>query len=1117
MHLIQRLGAVLIFPAALVAQSTYGTLLGTITDATGAIVPQASVSVTEVTTNITKSGTANEHGDYELPNLLPGSYEVSVSAPGFKNFVRRGVVLGPRSEVRVDVSLEVGATETKVEVSAAAPVITTETATVRDVQQSQQLEGLPMNLRGKSTSPLAAITTLPGVQVDASGNASIAGSHPFQNEFTVDGFSVTSPRNNGPTPEMFPSTEQIAEVKVTSQLASAEYGQVGDITFIGKTGTNRYHGSLFEYFQNDVLDATPTFANGKPKKRNNTFGGSLSGRVWLPKLYDGKDRTFFFVDYEGNRQRSATPVTNSVPTSALTSGNFSGLGTQLVNPFTGAPFAGGQIPSSMINPVSQKVLSTFYPAPNSPNASPVDVVNNFRLNAPQPITVDLYDIRIDQNLSRNQSLFVRWSSKNFSTQTPRNLGIPQDTLLDPKSVVVSYNYSIRANLLNEFRFGFNMQTTDNTYPRFPDGAKVISDLGLQQLGPFPKGSAYPDFEFQGSSGVTNVNGAREEVLREHKYQFADNLTWIHGRHTMKFGFDIRELRVADYESFIAADNFGDYIFNGRFTGNDFGDFLLGLPNYTEIVNAGPDFDGHVRAYGVFGQDSFKITPKLTIDYGVRYEYHPPFHDDSLQITNFDRATGATIVPNAKSLALATQPFLQSINACGLPTPNPTSYGLFPCSPVITAQEAGIPDTLRISDKLNILPRLSFAYRVTDKTVVRAGAGIYDQTLMGQVFYSLTGIHTSDYRAFPNSITNGIAAIQFPNTKSASAASIGPAGNASFGTANQIDLRDPYVSQWSFTVERELGAQTGLRLTYTGMRSVGLLVSPDLNQIRPQSTPYDPREKQYPNWGVIKTRDNGGTSFYGALETVLTHRFSGGVFLQSSYTWAKNLSSGEGDNPSSYQPENGPRIMNRYDLGANYGNVPFSRRHRWLTTATIDLPFGRGRKFGSNMNAFADAILGGWSTNNIIVLQTGPYLTPYYTGANDPSGTNASGRANGSQRPDRLPASACAGLSISAGQVLDSDCFFYGWPGPIGRFGNSGVGILIGPGTSLWNAGLAKSFPIGERARLRFEGTFTNLFNHPNLGTPNMVANSSSFGTISTVQSSEGAGARITQFALRLDF
>ncbi len=1131
-----RLFFVLCFAVAwMPAQSTYGTLLGTVQDASGGVIPGAKIVVTELNTNTPKNATTDNRGDYEIPNLLPGNYEVSVSAAGFKQFVRRGIVLEPRAEVRIDASMEVGTTGTVVEVAAAAPVITTETATVRDMEASRELERLPMNFRGRSTTPLNSITTLPGVTVDSTGptgsnGVSIAGSRPSQNEFTVDGFSVTSPLRNGPSPEMFPSTEQIAEVKVTSELATAEYGQVGDITFITKGGGNQYHGSLFEYLQNDALDATPDFADGKPKKRDNTFGGSLSGPVRLPKIYNGKDRTFFFFDWEGNRQRSAAPLTNDVPTTAMRAGDFSALcnsynaagvcttpgGTQLMNPFTGSAFPNNRIPASLISPVSQKVLSTFYPTPNQPNANPLDAINNYSVNAPQPVTANLYDIRVDQTLTSKQSMFVRWSSKGFSSETPRPLGIAQDMLLNPKSIVVSHNYTLRPNLLNEFRFGYNMQTTDITYPQFPDGAKLIGDLGLQQLGPFPKGSAYPYFEFDGSSGITTLGGSREELLHEHKYQFADNLTWIHGRHTMKFGFDVRAMRLSDYESFAGPDNFGSYFFSGAFTGSDFADFLLGVPNRTVVVNAGPDFDGFDRAYGFFAQDSIKIGSRLTVDVGVRYEYHPPFHDNSLQITNFDRSNGVVIVPNAKSLALATPAFLSSINACGLSTPNPTSYGLFPCTVVETAAQDGIPDSLRISDKKKILPRLGLAYRLSDKTVIRAGAGIYDQTILGQIFYSLTGIHTSDYESYQNSILNGVAAIQFPNTKTGTASSSGPAGNASFGTGNQIDFHDPYVSQWNFTVEREMGAQTGLRLTYTGLRSIGLPISRDLNQIEPQSTPFDPREKPFPNWAQIKTRDNGGVSSYNALETVVTHRYSSGVFLQSSYTWAKNLSDAEGDNPSGYSGENGPSTENRFDLGANYGNVAFSRRHRWLTTATIDLPFGRGKRFGTNMNRFADSLLGGWQTTHIILFQTGPFLTPYYNGSNDPSGTNAPNRYN-TQRPDRLPASACDGLTISEGQVFDNNCFYYGWPGAIGRFGNSGVGILTGPGTAVWSGGFGKVFPVNERLRLRLDATFTNLLNHPNFGTPNMVVNSSSFGVINTLQPTEGSGARTTQFSLRLDF
>jgi hypothetical protein len=253
-----------------------------------------------------------------------------------------------------------------------------------------------------------------------------------------------------------------------------------------------------------------------------------------------------------------------------------------------------------------------------------------------------------------------------------------------------------------------------------------------------------------------------------------------------------------------------------------------------------------------------------------------------------------------------------------------------------------------------------------------------------------------------------------------------------------------------------------------------------------------------------------------VSAVLTHRYNTGVFLQSSYTFARDLSDGEGDNPSGNPGENGPSVEDRFNVRANYGNVMFNRKQRWLTTATIDLPFGRGKKFGGGMNRATDMFLGGWQTNHIILVQSGPFLTPWYNGSNDPSGTNAPHRY-GQQHPDRLAASACNGLSITQGQKYNDSCFYYGWTGAIGRFGNSGVGLFPGPGTVVWSGGVAKVFPIADRLHMRFDATFSNLLNHPNLAPPNMVVNSQAFGTISSVQSVEGAGARTGQFSLRLDF
>ncbi|HUY14590.1 MAG TPA: carboxypeptidase regulatory-like domain-containing protein [Terriglobia bacterium] len=1122
-------------PRTATAQSTFGTLLGTVKDNSGGVIPGAKVTVTEIATSISHSTVTDSVGDWEIPNLLRGSYRVSIQKAGFQEYVQTGIPLDARAAVRVDAVLKVGGAQTVVEVKGVPPVITTETGTVSDTMGNSTIEQLPVNYRATDTSPLNIINTVPGIQEDPSGmgGISISGSHPAQNEISVDGFSIHAP-NDGFQSEQMPSTEGVSEVTVTSEVAPAEYGQMGNVEFTTRGGTNQLHGSLFEYLQNDALNAIPDFASSKPQLIANDFGGSIGGPVILPH-YNGKDRTFFFFDYEGNRLPSTTPETQNVPTPSMLAGNFSGLcpsfgangvctvaADQLTNPFTGQPYPNNQIPSSQFNAVSEKVLSTFYPAENFPNSNSLNATNNFRQNFASPSTTNMWDLRIDQKLTDQQSLWGRFSWKHITNESANGLAVgPTDNFYSPPALGLNYTYALKSNLLNEFRFGYNQIDSTSAFARFPNGAQVVSSLGLQQLGTsFPQPpSACPYFEFDGASGVTAVPCGRGSYYNDHIYQIDDNVTYLHGRHTVKMGLDYREYRKQEVLGFTQADNYGNYFFSGQFTGYDFADFLLGLPDYTAISDVGQNLDGSASFYGFYGQDSFHISPKLTVNYGLRYEYDAPFIDKFFNIGNFNRANGAVIVPNAYALKNNVDPtFAESVNACGLATPVPTSYGLFPCTPIQTAAQAGIPSSLRFADKNMFLPRLSFAYRLSSKTVVRAGAGMYNEAVLGGIEYSLTGTTSTDYRQFNNSFTNGVPTIQFPDTRG-SGTGILPtlAGNASFGTANQIDLADPYAEQWSFTLERDLGHDTGLRVTYTGIRSVGLAISPDLNQIHPQSTAYNPVEKPFPNWGVIKSRDNGGSAIFNGLETVVTRRFSAGLTFQSSWEWDKNLSDAEGDNPNGgFAGLAGPRITDRFNLPLDYGNVMATRTHRWLTTAVWNLPFGRGQKFGTSMNRLADTFVGGWSTANILLFQTGPFLTPYYPGGLDPSGTNAPSRP-GSQRPDRLPASACSGLSPADAQLLGGSCFFYGWPGPIGRFGNSGVGILTGPDTVNWNFSLSKYFTLNERSRVQFQANFQNFLNHVNLGIPNMSANSSGFGTFNQVQNLDGAGARNIQFALRLEF
>jgi hypothetical protein len=1092
-------------------------------DPSGAAVTGAAVNVTNEQTSLSKTVETDKLGNYEVPGLLPGTYDVLVQVSGFESSLQHGFVLDARASVRVDVTLLVGSVQTQVEVTGNTPAITTESGTISDELSATEVKALPLNFRGTySGGAIFLVSMLPGVQTDSGYNLTLAGGHTSMNEVTVDGFSIMSNRFNNGITQLLPSTEAISEITVTSELGNAEVGQVGQISFIGHNGTNQYHGGLFEYFQNDALDAVPLFAQSKAQKRANDFGGSLGGPVRLP-YYSGKDRTFFFFDWESNRNHTSNSIVEGVPTSDMRNGNFSAFcssydangvcnnpaGLTLMNPFTGKPYPMNTIPQGEINAVSQNVLNVFYPQSNFNSG---DIASNYRIILPAPSNSNQFDIRIDQKLSEKQLLWGRYNYRRANNLSPLGLKQGNQAIIDDTdSIALAYDFNFTSNLLNDARFGYSRQHLSTAFPAFPSGAAVVQQLGLNLTGPFPSGSAIPGFFFQQSPLAGTANN-RQEDRREHRFQFNDNLTWIRGRHSMKFGLDFRRNNYSDFVQFTGADNFGVFQFDGAFTGLDVADFLLGLPFQSELAFAGPNFNTTQNAWAGYGQDEFRATRRLTLTFGVRYEVHPPFFDQTLQMTNFDTANGKVIVPNDASLKLAAPGFLASINACPGFTGATTS-----CTPVVTAGAVGLPRTLRKTDYSKVLPRFSFAFRPTEHWVIRGGAAMYDMTLLGNVFYNLVGIHTADVRFYGNSFTNGTPAFQFPNVSVPGIGAVGQPGTADFRTATQFNLSDPYAEQWNLTVERQLGQNTGLRVTYSGMRTVGLLLNVDENQVHSHAGPYDSTQKPFPNWRIIYDGVNGGKSFYNAGSVVLTHRTRYGLTAQSSYFFTRNLSDADGSaattNGNSVL-ENGPFIMDRFNIRGDYGNVNFTRRHRWLSTYVYELPFGRGKRFGHDMNSIVKVILGNWQTSGTFLVQSGPFLTPYYFGGTDPSGTGANFKDPG-QRPDRI----CNG-SVSnptANHYFDGNCFVVPADG-IGRFGNSGVGILVGPGSVVWNAGIFKVLPIKEKLRLRLEASFTNILNHANLGIPDLnVQAGSDFGVVHSSQSQEGSATRTGQLGLRLDF
>ena len=1134
----------LLCPIATYAQSTFGTVLGTVKDNSGAVVPRVVVKLTDTDENTSRETTTNGNGDYEFVNTKAGHYKIEVTAQGFQGYEATGLLLVARQTLRLDISLQVGALASRVEVQAEAGVITTDTQTVQSSLDGAALLTMPGNVRGGngSTSPYALIATLPGVQPDDSGNFSIQGGLQSMSQFSVDGISITNVGGNSPLTEAFPSLESIQEIKVQGVGNNAEFAQAGDVTTISKSGTNEIRGDLFWYFQNRDLNAKAFGETTQPSLIGNDFGAAMGGPVLIPKLYNGKNKTFFFGTYEGFRYPRATPVEDEVPTQALRNGDFSGTGITIKDPTTGQPFANNQIPSSRISPVAQGFLS-LYPLPNAGDLNAVHAAN-YVANRDSTLHSDQYDVRIDHYLTSNMSLFGRWTWKSRGFANPQQLAVPSEDITDKyKMLVVSWNWNIRPNLINEFRFGFTLNPFTQTLPF--DGAKFTNSLGLVGVGPSFPFNGLPDVNITGYQELNTDRG--NSVSQNNTYQWNNNTTWIAGRHTMKFGFDIRKLKAVSALGFLSGDNYGYYNFTGAFTGDPFADFLLGVPHDTSIDDVKHDNFGLSMQYAMYAQDSFKVTPRLTLEYGLRWEYHPGYTDQFGNIGNFDPSvakSGRVVYPDGAESTLSPG-YLASFDACPQynSTTGPSVNGA-PCTPVFDASHANLPQGLRTTSQV-VVPRFGFAFRPfsDDKTAIRGGFGMFDTPSMGSIYYALTGTLQSATFQFNNIAANGGPIFQWPNIRTGgSGVVVNPFGTAYFGTANDIHWKEPLTTQWNFSIDRDLGFNTGLRVSYIGENTHHLVWAPNLNQSY-YSTQYYASQplssRPFPNWGTVNNRSVGASMNYNSLQVEVVHRFQHGLTFNSTYTFAKNLSDDQGPVPDHFADENaGARAMDLYDRRAEYGPVWGTRTNRWLTTAVYELPFGRGRRYMSTANAFAQAVLGGWRLSNIFLWQSGPFETPYFS-SGDPSGTGS-----GFQRPQHADRIASGSISNpSANQWFNTSAFVCpatpGWslgqactigdnPGvdvaPIGRFGNSGIGVVTGPGTVNLSTALGKSFAITEKVKIKIEGSFTNILNHVNLADPVNAIDNASFGVITSARGattpgggSDFGGFRTGQISARIEF
>jgi hypothetical protein len=826
----------------------------------------------------------------------------------------------------------------------------------------------------------------------------------------------------------------------------------------------------------------------------------------IPHLFNGKDKTFFFFDYEGNRRSTAVAQQFLVPTQAERNGVLTALG-------------GPVIPAASINPTATALLS-YYPLPNVTGQANYNY-ENFQAT---PARTEGVDLRIDHTLNTKQSVYARFSRKNI-TEDYANPLLPDDSdSVHNRSLLVSHTWVLTARLLNEFRFGFTNVITSVGFPI--EGADALAKLDLTgvNISQHPTTHAFPTFNFSAGTGFTPVGRDKTGVTQSKTTQFTDNLIWTRGKHTFKTGIDARRVRYADIETFLPSDDFGQFTFQPTFTGNAFGDFLEGEPTTIFLAVSSPDVAGTAWEYSVFGQDEYQINSRLTLNYGLRWQILPGFTEDGGNLANFDPRNNSIVVPDnlaaylvKENLEASNLGFQQSFNACDL------GFTALPCSNYITASQDHLPQSLRNIYKRDFQPRVSLAYRPFNDTttVIRAGFGIFTVTNLGPLSFNNSGNPTSALHTYTNSGTESAPLIRFPSTAPPTVGVQYGGGGLDQGV--DPNYRDPQANQWNLTVERQLTNNDSLRVSYVGMHSSRLNITEDLNQIPASTTPYqttaasqyvDPRAP-YHNWFELYSTINAGEANYNALEVGENHKVAHGLYFDANYTLARNLADNQGDTPTAFAGEvnYGIPIANRFDIRSDYGNVEGARRNRFLLTGLYQLPIGQGRTF-MNTGGWMNAVLGGWEMTTVTLLETGPWLTPSISGAYDQSNTDVVNRG-AFLRPDQVSTNYYQGQSRAR---YFSPNAFAPTPAGAGRFGNAGVGILQGPGTAAVSLGLAKTFRVTEALKARFESTFTNVLNRTNFAPPaTQIDVPATFGVLSAPQTAENAGNRTGQVALRLDF
>jgi len=1045
------------FTGRLQAQFEYGEILGTVHDTSGAIVSGAKVTVRGLNTNVQSSALTNDQGNYSFPDLRSGNYEVSAAVMGFRPAKSDSLLLRVGDRLRMDLTLEPGQITEQVTVEAGvAPLLETDTSTRGQVIESRQIEELPLNKRDYTQLVLLVPGTTYNPDQRLGGAISINGNRSLQNDYLLDGVDnnshATSFRGDR-VDVMLPSVDAVQEFRVQSNAYSAEYGHsagaVVNVTI--KNGSNQFHGTGWEFFRNDDMDAhgwTPTLGGVKPKVRFNLFGANIGGPIV-------KDKTFFFTNYEGDRERGGVIFQAIVPTLALQQGTFAnppaGLGSTLkvapVDPTSGTAFPNGIIPRNLWSPVAARILA--YPQFPVPTPNPLITTPGTYINTvTNRIQSDKFDIRLDHYITSNWRLFGRYSFSDSTTFRPAPFngyaeGSNNDqfgnTLTRGQSAVVGNTLSLSPSTILDLRLGYTRLGANVFPPNFgsPSSTELLGIPNLPQ-GPMIN-AGWPKFNISGLSAFGSTTSQPQYQI-PNTYLASAVISLQRGAHSIRAGTDITYIQTAILD--VSAVR-GTFTFSNTWTGNPWGDFLLGLPAAYTQTSLTVAYNRN-QIYNFFVQDDYRVLPNLTLNLGLRYEYGTPIYEKYDRLSNYDIATG--------TLLMATSPGV-------------------------------INNSLMHPDLLNFAPRIGLAWTAMPRLVIRSAYGMFYQHTFRQGRENLL----AENPPFLHDLTRS----QSPGSPTFVTLDSGPPANffaAALPTdqavrGNDPNLRAGNVQQWNLTVQYALTKDWIFEVGYVANKGTHLSRFWNANQPNvagPSATLAARRPN--PGFGDVEYMDSGGNSFYNSLQTRLEKRFSGGLTLLHSFTYARGL-----DNVGAWNDPNGSLFpQDAYNFADEKALAENIVKLNSVASWVYELPFGRGRKMMTSAPPLVNAALGNWQFDGIWNWRTGLPLT-----IASPACANCSMGGDRTTRANVVP-----GVSPTV-----SNPSALGWFNPAAfalqttPYGTVGRDTIWGPGLQQWDLGVAKRFAFTERRYFQFRGELFNVFNQVNYKPPASTVGSAGFGTI----------------------